>query len=221
MFNVIRTVPAPQSILDGRKDYNRPDILDALNTMFHSKCYICEILHPLAFAVEHFDATITNKTDWENLYFACHRCNSNLKNASYNNLMDPADPNTDVFKAIHHKFPPTPNCKVEVSKGSGIPNSQGIVETVELIDRVFNDESTGNRNISRTFLRKKLFKILSKVYKEIFIWIDEDSTPQKVNDAEQQIIHYLRVEQEFSAFIRWMILDDLTLRPCFEQHIND
>jgi hypothetical protein len=221
MFNVTRTDPAPQSILDGRKNYNRPDILDALNLMFHSKCYICEVLDPQACAVEHFDAINTNRTDWGNLYFACHRCNSNFKNAGYNNLIDPADIHNDVYKAIRHKVPATPNCKVEISKGVSIADSPSITETVDLIDRVFNDESTGNRKISRTFLRKKLFQILSKVYKEIFIWIDEDSTPQKKNDAEQQIIHYLRVEQEFSAFIRWMILDDQTLRPSFEQHIND
>lgn len=221
MFNVIRTDPAPKSILDGKKNHNLPDIIDALNLMFHSKCYICEVLDPQACAVEHFDATNPNRTDWENLYFACHRCNSNFKIAGYNNLIDPANPLDDVFKSIHHKAPTTPNCKVEISKGNGIAISPSITETITLIDLVFNDQSTGNRNLSRTFLRKKLFKILSKVYKEIYIFIDDDSTPQKKNEAEQQIIHYLRVEQEFSAFIRWMILDDLTLRPHFERHIND
>jgi hypothetical protein len=219
MFNVIRTVPAPQSILDGRNNYNLPDILAALNLMFHSKCYICEVLDPQACAVEHFDAKNNNKTDWGNLYFACHRCNSNFKSGKYNNLIDPADLHSDVFKAIRHKVPLTPNSKVEISKWGGISNSPSIIQTVDLIDRVFNDASTGNRKISRTFLRKKLFKILSKVSQEIIVWIDDDSNPQKKSDAAQQIIHYLRVEQEFSAFIRWMILDDLTLRPFFEQHI--
>jgi len=221
MFNVTRTQPAPQSILDGIKTHNRPDILEALDTMFYSKCYICEVLDPQACAVEHFDADVVNRIDWENLYFACHRCNSNFKGAAYNNLIDPAAPNTDVFKAVHHKFPTTPNGHVEITKGIGIPDSPSIRQSVDLIHRVFNDDSSGNRKITRKMLRKKLFKILVKVFNEITIFSDEDSIPQEKDMAEQKIIHFLRVEQEFSAFIRWMILDDLTLRPHFEQHIND
>mgnify|MGYP005992207689 CR=1 FL=1 len=221
MFNVTRSQPAPQSILDGINNHNRPDILEALDTMFFSKCYICEVLDPQACAVEHFDAANVNRIDWGNLYFACHRCNSNFKNADYNNLIDPTDPNTDVFKAVHHKFPMTPNSHVEITKGFGIPDSPSIRQSVELIHRVFNDDSTGNRKITRKMLRKKLFKILSKVFKEINIFSDEDSLPQEKTNAEQRIIHYLRVEQEFSAFIRWMILDDLTLSEHFQQYIND
>jgi hypothetical protein len=221
MFNVIRTDPAPQSILNGRTNHNSPDILEALDLMFHSKCYICEVRDPQACAVEHFDANNANRVDWENLYFSCHRCNSNFKVADYNNLIDPADTNFDVFRAIHHKAPTTPNCKVKISKSNTVANSTSISETIDLIDRIFNDDSTGNRKISRTFLRKKLFQILSKVYKEIYIWINDDSTPDEKEQAENRIIHYLRVEQEFSAFIRWMIIDDHTLRPLFEQYISD
>ncbi|WP_105212980.1 hypothetical protein [Pseudoalteromonas sp. T1lg22] len=221
MFNVVRTDPAPQSILDGVKNYNREDILEALNLMFHSKCYICEILDPQACAIEHFDAEHADRTDWENLYFACHRCNSNFKNAYYNNLIDPADPQTDAFRAIHHKFPTTPNGYVGISRNENVPDSPSIRQTVELIDKVFNDESTGNRKITRKMLRKKLFSILAKVFTEVTIFTGDDSTPQQKSDAEQKIIHFLRVEQEFSAFIRWMILDDLTLGPHFEQYVVD
>lgn len=221
MFNVTRSQPAPQSILDGTKNHNQPDILSALNVMFYSKCYICEIKDPEAFAVEHFDAENNNRTDWENLYFACHRCNSNLKGANYNNLLDPADANTDVFRLIHHRAPSTPNAEILINKAHGVADSASIHETVELISRVFNDDTTGNRNISRTFLRKRVFRTLSKTLKEIMTWCDDDTPIAIKTEAEQQIIHYLRVEQEFSAFVRWLILDDITLRAHFEQYIID
>jgi hypothetical protein len=221
MFNVVRTDPAPQSILDGRRNYNRPDILEALNLMFFSKCYICEIKDPQACAVEHFDAEHTDRTDWENLYFSCHRCNSNFKNAAYNDLIDPADSDTNVFRAIRHKFPTTPDSYVEISKSEYIDDSPSINQSIELIDKVFNDDSTGNRKITRKMLRKKLFSILIKVIKEITTFSDDDSLPNEKDDAKNRIIHYLRVEQEFSAFIRWMILDDHTLRVEFEEYITD
>ncbi|MGS0680348.1 hypothetical protein ACVBIL_04205 [Shewanella sp. 125m-7] len=221
MFNVIRTNPAPQSILDGRRSYNRPDILEALNLMFHSKCYICEVKEPQACAIEHFDANINNRTDWENLYFSCHRCNSNFKNADYNHLVDPADSNSDVFRMIRHKFPTTPDSYVEISRNEEFEESQSIIQTVELINRVFNDDSTGNRKITRKMLRKKLFSVLVKVMREIIIFTEDDSLPPEKENAKQKIIHYLRVEQEFSAFIRWMIIDDTTLRVQFEQYIVD
>ncbi|QSX41517.1 HNH endonuclease family protein [Shewanella cyperi] len=221
MFNVVRTNPAPQPILDGIRNHNHPLILEELSRMFYSKCYICEVLDPQACAVEHFDATNADRVDWNNLYFACHRCNSNFKNANYNNLIDPADPNTDVFRAIKHKFPTTPNSHVEISRNEAVQNSPSISQTIELIDKVFNDDSTGNRKITRTMLRKKLFSILVKVFKEISVISDDDSTPQQKKEAEEKIIHFLRVEQEFSAFIRWMVLDDQTLRRLFEQYIRD
>jgi len=221
MFNVTRSEPAPKSIVNGTNNHNQPDILEALKTMFHSKCYICEIKDPTAVAVEHFDATNTNRTDWDNLYYACHRCNSNFKNQYYNNLIDPADPTMDVSRAIRHKFPITPNSDVEISINNALAATPSLLETAELIDKVFNDASTGNRKVSREALRKKLFSVLKKVLKQIFIYTDEDSLPAEKDDARERIIHFLRVEQEFSAFVRWLVLEDETLKAQFEQFISD
>lgn len=221
MFNVTRTEQVPQSIKDGKTDYNQADILNALDKMFYSKCYICEIKSPEALAIEHFNATNPNRTEWNNLFFACHRCNSNLKGRKYNNLLDPTCPNTDVFKSIHHRAPMTPNSNISITKPDNVDESDDLNETIELIDRVFNDDSTGNRRLSRKSLRKRVFTTISKVYKEIIIWSDEDTPQSEKLRAEEKIIHFLRVEQEFSAFIRWLILDDETLRDSFSHHIKD
>ncbi|WP_299776382.1 hypothetical protein [uncultured Pseudoteredinibacter sp.] len=221
MFNVKRDVPTPESLKSAGKNYNNPDVLEALNKIFHSKCYICEIKEPTSIAVEHFNADNPNRTDWENLYFACTRCNSNLKGNRYNNLLDPADPETDVFRLVHHRAPSTPNTEITISKATDTPDSKEISETLELINLAFNDASTGNRSVSRSFLRKKVFKVLAKVSREIEKWCDEDTPRHKKKEAEQQIIHFLRVDQEFSAFIRWLILDDLELQPVFGHYIED
>ena len=61
------------------KDYKDPVVVKQLKKDFHSKCYICEQKHFPNLNVEHFIPHLDDETlklDWNNLYYACSRCNS-------------------------------------------------------------------------------------------------------------------------------------------------
>jgi uncharacterized protein (TIGR02646 family) len=77
MFKVNRPLPGP----DCSHDYHGKEIINALRTMFHGKCYLCEndVSEPV---VEHFIPHEGNReleNDWKNLYYSCSRCNNNKK----------------------------------------------------------------------------------------------------------------------------------------------
>ena len=215
MFNITRPQEIPPSLSLDTPKYNTDDVLKSLNEMSYSKCYICESRYPEALAVEHFDAN-GDRHDWNNLLLACHRCNSNLKGARYNELLNPCDQAVDVVRLIRHDVPKGPNSPIRIEK---VIDHQGVDLTVELLDNVFNLDDTGNRSLTRGFLRKKIFAIVCKFYAQIWVFIDDDSTPSVKQSAREQIEHYLRCEQEYSAFLRWIVLDDGHLRGEFEQCI--
>ena len=208
MFNVTRTVPAPASLANGRS-YRENDVMAELGRIFHNKCYICEIKEPTSTNVEHFDSN-GERFDWNNLFFACQRCNSIFKRVGYNDLLDCTEPSIDVVRAVKHKPPFSPNSEVLIEAQIQNANS-----TADLIRRTFNEDDTGNKFLTKKFVRKKVFQIYAEFMFYINKYIDE-KTPQPMKDeAKIYIEHYLRCEQEYSAFNRWIILDDPQLMDEF------
>ena len=60
--------------------YNTLDVFDALNEMFHGKCYLCE--QRGSYQIEHLVPHKGDKNlefNWNNLFLACPHCN-NIKN---------------------------------------------------------------------------------------------------------------------------------------------
>lgn len=206
MFNVTRTQPAPVSLAD-RRSYSDVDVITELRKIFFDKCYICETKDPLSLNVEHFDAHLNNdqkKYDWENLFFACARCN-NIKRHNFNDLLNCTDPTVNAFRAIKHLPPVTPFSKeVRIEATSEDEKS---IRTAELIRKVFNDDNTGNKIVTGVYLRKRVFSQYSRLLSHINKYIHEDSLPEERNDALARVKNMLGDDQEYSAFIRWAILD--------------
>lgn len=219
MFNVIRTHPAPPSLAK-KQCYRQEDVMVALNEIFFGKCYICETKDPLSINVEHFDAhmgDVDKKFDWNNLFFCCARCN-NIKNANFNNLLNCTNQNIDVLRSIRHVFPVTPGQKKIVIEPKG--NSEEIIETAQLIDKVFNDDSTGNRKVTNVSLKNKVFKRYAEFFKHVNIYIDSDKLQANRDEAFEYLKQMMKKEQEYSAFIRWAVLEDLDLCAKLEQYID-
>lgn len=206
MFNVIRTQPAPAS-LAARRSYSEVDVIIELRKIFHDKCYICETKDPLSLNVEHFEAHLDDdekKYDWGNLFFACARCN-NIKRHHFNDLLNCTDPSVNAFRAIRHLPPVTPFSKeIRIEAMSADERSQ---RTARLIRKIFNDDNTGNKEVTGVYLRKRVFHQYSRLLRHINLYINEDSLPDEKREALERIKNMLGEDQEYSAFIRWAILD--------------
>ena len=206
MFNVKRPETPPPSLIE-RRSWGGSDVLHALREVFHDKCYICETKDPLSLNVEHFDAhmnDIDKMYDWNNLFLACARCN-NFKRHLYNNLINCTDSNTDALKLIRHAPPVTPFAKtLTIEPTNDAPST---IETASLIRKIFTDDNTGNKDITGTYLRKRVYKRYAQLLGHINTYIDEDSLDSEKEDAILRIENLMKKNQEYSAFLRWAILD--------------
>lgn len=219
MFNVIRSGDVPPSLAD-KKEWTGADVVSSLRKIFHDKCYICETKDPLSLNVEHFFAHQDDeekKFEWSNLFFACARCN-NLKRHYFNNLINCTDPDVDALRLIRHSPPITPFTKEVVIEA--MDGSAQVQETARLIRRVFNEDNTGNKEVSGTYLRKRVYRRYAKLVEYMNIYINEDSLAHEKLDSVARIRNLMSVTQEYSAFLRWAILDSPELLEVVQDAID-
>lgn len=207
MFNVTRSPDVPES-LSARRSYSEEDVLNKLREIFYDKCYLCEIKDPTSINVEHFDAhqgNLDKKFDWNNLFYVCGRCN-NIKLAKYNNLLDCTKDSVDVFRAIKHLPPHTPyQSKIIIES---MATDDKTIETAALLDEIFNTEKTINKKITGKYLRKKVFHKYNRFLDLVNEYLDDELPQTRKNEAYERLQVLMSKEQEFSAFIRWVVLED-------------
>lgn len=218
MFNVIRG-DAPES-LTRKVSYSDEDVVLALCNIFHNKCYICETKEPTSLNVEHFDAHMNDqdkKFDWNNLFFSCARCN-NFKRQYYNNLINCTDPTVDALRLIRHSAPLTPFTKEILIEAQD--NDPKTIETADLIKRIFTEDNTGNKGVTGAYLRRRVWKRFSILHEQMNRYINDDLLPEEREDALSRIKHFMNKQQEYSAFLRWAILDSPELLEILAPHID-
>lgn len=218
MFNVMRPKTVPAS-LSRKQSYSDKDVVESLEKAFHGKCYICETKDPLSLNVEHFEAHQGNaekKFDWDNLFYSCARCN-NFKRHTYNDILKCTDVSINVLMLIRHIPPMTPYSDIIIEAMDKNPKT---VRTADLISRIFNEDDTGNKSVVRVQLRKRVYKRYAKVIQHINTYIDED----ELDDTKQRAVQHLKalmdVKQEYSAFLRWPILESPELFKILRESIN-
>ena len=214
MFNVIRSIPAPQCL--SRGVYNHKAVVDALVTIFYGKCYLCEQSDLMDPEIEHF---IPHRDDnelkysWNNLFWACSRCNS-IKSDTHENLLDCTKTDFDVFNEIIHLAGNAVTNGVQVYPRRKRA-SRKVLNTVELLDKCFNSSSTGLRGITKE-------NLMGKLYEELYYFtgwrmklVSARSTEEEIQEAKNKLRAMCNVSYQFSVFWRWHILTDVRLMKKF------
>ena len=219
MFNVTRPQPGPAS-LQKKLRYDGEDVLQALADMFFNKCYLCEVKDPQSLNIEHFLPHLNQdalKFSWDNLFFCCARCN-NIKLARYTNLLNCSDPNIDVLSRIRLAAPRSPGGNVEVEAMVSDPQT---IETADLLRDIYNStERPINKQLTSLFLRKRIFRKMQSFLAHANQYLDDDTPlPQKVT-ALSTMQTMMGKHQEYSAFLRWLVLDDEILAPLLVTSID-
>lgn len=206
MFNVSRPAEAPESLAE-RRSYSEEDVVNKLREIFYDKCYLCEIKDPTSINVEHFDAhqgNLDKKFDWNNLFYVCGRCN-NIKLARYNNLLDCTNNDVDVFRLIKQLPPHTPyQSKIIIEPMAADDKT---IETADLLDEIFNTEKTINKKITGKYLRKKVFHKCNRFLELVNEYLDDELPQERKDEALVRLQVLMSRKQEFSAFIRWVVLN--------------
>ena len=219
MFNVDRTPNAPPSLAN-HTSYSDEDVLYELREIFYNKCYLCESKEPADINVEHLVPHRNNpelKFAWTNLFYCCSRCN-NIKRDKYLNIVDCCDQTKDVASLIRTIPPRTPyQSHIEVSTNSPDPQIQ---ETVLLLHEIYNSQKTINKSITGAHLRKRIFARYNRFIGLVTEYLDEELSQERREEALERLKGTVSKTQEFSAFIRWLVIEDEILNELLMEHVG-
>ena len=79
-----------QEACDTGRSYNTEHVNQALQEVFHGKCYICENKEATSYQIEHLIPHRGDKKlkyDWNNLFWVCAHCN-NIKSDKYEPILN-------------------------------------------------------------------------------------------------------------------------------------
>jgi hypothetical protein len=210
MFNVTRPLPAPECL--SKNQYNTAEVVELLEPMFFGKCYLCEQDALSDPEIEHFDPHENDnvkKFAWNNLYYACSRCNG-IKSNGHKNLLDCCDPTIDMCKAIKCIMPSIPDNPIEVTPMINPPSAE-LTNTVALLSKCYNESNTALRGISRISLSNKIFENYCEFINYRNILKNKKSTAKEKEHAKDRIEAMLKVNFPFAIFWRWHLLSDAFL----------
>jgi hypothetical protein len=136
----IHKSPLPCGVeIKSELDYRKDPVFSLIKDDCHNKCYICEEKSNTSLQVNHrvsqsFDSS--RKYEWSNLLLSCGHCNR-VKGNHYNGILDctQVDPEDYISLSLETGL----YGKVVIGK---IKEDEGVDETICLLKKVYNGEST-------------------------------------------------------------------------------
>lgn len=215
MFNVTRAVQEPACLKS--KVLNEEKLLKELESMFFGKCYLCEQTSLNDPQVEHFiphENNVTLKYKWDNLFYACSRCNS-IKSNTHTDLVNCCDASVNVFAELKHSAYECYEGIIKVSAVAANPSKE-ITNTVKLLKECFNSKNTGHRGISRENLLEKIQEYDAQFKMHRIVLMTKTSTDSEVKGALEKLEVMCRVNFPFSVFWKWHVIGDITLNKRYK-----
>ena len=214
MVKCERTFPAPPSLAK-RKSYNEADTIQALKKIFNNKCYICEIQNLQDGVPEHLiphrGKNEDLKFDWENLFWACHRCNLIKNSSEYDGKIidcckvDPEKHLCCIYDPYSGKITVKAKDSQETSK-----------MTAQLVNEAFNLENTGLRGSSLSE-RMKAFRAEWVIF---FKLLGEYSKNKSVSNFKK-VRARLNRQTAFAALKRDYIRQHQSEYKEFQKFVNE
>jgi len=222
MIFVEKSQPSPKCLTVEKSkaygDYKCEEVLDKIKSDFHNKCYICEYKEPTSINVEHFTPHKGDKNlkfDWDNLFWSCSHCN-NVKLANYTDILNCTKSNHFVGIKLKYLFKPFPYEKVIIEALTTAPE---VIQTKQLLEAVYNG-TTKLKKIESANLRNKLLEEIKDFQHYLCEYFrDTNSEP----DKEYFLIKirgHLDRRSNFTAFKRWIIIDNEELYRNFSEYLD-
>ena len=184
--------------------YNTPEVNDALQETFYSKCYICENKEVSSWQIEHLrphQGDNALKFDWNNLFLSCAHCN-NIKLGKYDPILDCTHVDTDEYIAFRKVGYFGTDEKLIFEARNDMQETKN---TCALLDDVYYGH-TPQKKVEANFIRKKLRDELTKF--KNYVRDYADATGHQKDELFCTIQKELRESSAFAAFKRWLIRDN-------------
>jgi hypothetical protein len=198
-----------------KSDYRRDPVFSTIRDDCCNKCYICEEKGATSLEVEHrvsqsFDPS--RKYDWNNLLLSCRHCNR-IKGGQYNNILDctRVDPEDYISLSLETGLYE----KVAIVKKS---ETDGVDETIELLEKVYNGESTALSKAECENLRKQVLAEV-QLFQELLDGYQEEYESGLKLAFCRKITGSLGRSSNFAAFKRGIIRNNTELLELFGKAI--
>lgn len=217
-----KSQPSPEC-LEGEKikangDYKCDNVLDVIKTDFKNKCYICEYKEPVTINVEHFrphKGNVDLKFQWENLFWSCGHCN-NIKLDNFMDILNCTDTNDNIENRIKITMRPYPKETVVVE---ALDQDQSTISTVDLLNAVYNG-TTKLKTIEASNLRNKILEDIRDFQRYLIDYYTDGFDEDDKANFLSHIKKHLKKSSNFTAFKRWIIRENETMKLDFEQYFD-
>ncbi|MEO6693000.1 MAG: HNH endonuclease [Saprospiraceae bacterium] len=199
-------------------DYKCGDVLERIKIDFKNKCYICEYKEPVSINVEHFDpheGDVHKKFDWNNLFWSCSHCN-NTKSNNFENILNCTIQTDNVETDLKYLFKPFPFERVTIEVLNANAKS---TMTKELLIAVYNG-TTKLKKIESANLRDKLLSEIMEFQKLLIDYFRDTNSEKDYEYFLIRIRGHLDKASNFTAFKRWIVMDNTRLNKEFGRYIN-
>lgn len=217
-----KSQPAPDCLetekAKANGDYKCGNVLTRIKDDFKNKCYICEYKEPETINVEHFrphEGDNNLKFSWDNLFWSCSHCN-NTKLAKYENILDCTDINDDIENKLKYIFKPFPFEEVRIVE---LDNSPETIATKDLLIEVYNG-TTKLKTIESANIRNKLLEEIMDFQRLLCDYFLDTNSPEDLEYFLIKIRGHINRGSNFTAFKRWIILENEKLKSEFEQYFE-
>jgi hypothetical protein len=211
MVKITKRPEPPKKTITSENDYRSNPNFKTLADDCFNKCYICECKSS-SLNVEHripHQGKNSLKYDWHNLFLSCDHCN-NTKGVRYNNILDPSRCDPEDFIALSL----TTDSWIEKVIVEALANDASTVQTVDLLEKVYNGEITAIKKAECANLRNAISENIYTFRQYIKNYNDEPDG-QFRNFIKEKIKNEIARSSAFAAFKRKIIRDDADLSVTF------
>jgi hypothetical protein len=201
--------PEPPKPIRSEKDYRENPNLAAINEDCYSKCYICED-KSTTINIEHL---VPHRGDpklnyeWSNLFLSCGHCNNTKEHGGYERILDPSKVDPEDYISLSFADSLIEKVVVEALTGD-----EDVVQTAELLERVYNGGTTDIKEIECAHLRNKISASVAR-----FIQYIKDYREEPDIGYDAIIKKEISRSSEFAAFKRGIIRNDAELTVRFAE----
>jgi uncharacterized protein (TIGR02646 family) len=162
MINLTKSQPAPvclevEKSKPSSTNYRCGDVVSRCKEDFGNKCYLCEDKNITNINIEHFKPHKGDRDlmfDWNNLFYACGHCN-NTKLGGFDDILDCTDNSIKIIDRVKFDIKPFPKEKPKIT---ALNNDTKTINTVNLLEKIYNGTNTSTKIEECANLRERLMK---------------------------------------------------------------
>ena len=195
----------PNSVSTRREKYYLYDpVYSLLKDDCYNKCYICEEKDKPDKQVDHLIAPngdISLENDWNNLLLSCPHCNR-TKSDKFNGIINCCKCDPEEYIAI--SIEPYSKKHVAIKK---LKDTREVMETIALLELVYNGEKTATLNAECIDLRRNVFKEVFNFQQAVMDY-EKEKDPNTKKGFVNAIRRMVARSSPFAAFKRGMIREN-------------